>query len=61
VLNGESSGTAAENIVALNAATSIGLAHPTMTKVESIAAARESVRSGNARRKMEVLVAAIPA
>jgi len=61
VLNGEMAGSPAEDIVALNAAAAIGLAHPTMTKVESIEAARESIRSGNARRKLEELATAIPA
>ncbi len=60
VLNGDAVGTEAENIVALNAAAAIGLAHPTMTKVESIEAARESIRSGNARRQLEELATAIP-
>jgi anthranilate phosphoribosyltransferase len=61
VLNGEAVGTAAENIVALNAAAAIRLADPTMTKVEAVEAARESIRSGNARRKLEELARAIPA
>ena len=61
VLNGEVVGTAAENIVALNAAAAIKLADPSITKVEALEAARKSIRSGNARRKLEELATAIPA
>ncbi|HQU92876.1 MAG TPA: anthranilate phosphoribosyltransferase [Pyrinomonadaceae bacterium] len=60
VLNGEASETPAENIVALNAAVAIVLARPTMTNIESLEAARESIRSGSARRKLEELALAIP-
>jgi anthranilate phosphoribosyltransferase len=61
VLSGEAVETPAENIVVLNAAAAIGLVHPTMSKVEAVEAARESIRGGNARRKLEELAAAIPA
>ncbi|MEQ1763759.1 MAG: anthranilate phosphoribosyltransferase [Pyrinomonadaceae bacterium] len=61
VLNGEAIGSSAENIVALNAAAAIVLADPTMTKSDALEAARESIRSGNARRKLEELATAIPA
>jgi anthranilate phosphoribosyltransferase len=61
VLNGDAIGTAGENIVVLNAAAAIGLANRTMSRVEAVDTARESIRSGKARRKLEDLAAAIPA
>lgn len=60
VLNGEAAGSAAENIVVLNAAAAIALGNSTMTGAEGVDAARESIRSGNARRKLEELSTAIP-
>ncbi|MEO5860331.1 MAG: anthranilate phosphoribosyltransferase [Pyrinomonadaceae bacterium] len=61
VLIGEAVGTAVENIVVLNAAATISLADPTKTRFEAVEAARESIRSGSARRKLEELATAIPA
>ena len=61
VLKGSEANSAAENIVVVNAAAAISLCHPTITKVEAVEVARESIRSGNARRKLEELATAIPA
>ncbi len=61
VLNGEAVGTAAENIVALNAAAAIGLCDSRMTKSGAVEAARDSIRSGKARRKLEEMATATPA
>ncbi|MGD9627903.1 MAG: anthranilate phosphoribosyltransferase [Pyrinomonadaceae bacterium] len=61
VLVGNMKNTAAENIVVMNSAAAIGLADAKMTTSEAVEAARESVRSGNAQRKMEELATAIPA
>ena len=60
VLNGEASGEAAEHIVVLNAAAAIGLAKPDLSRHEAVEMARESIRSGKAKRKLEELAAVAP-
>lgn len=61
VLHGKMKDTAAENIVVMNSAAAICLASARMTTSKAVEAARESVRSGKAKRKLEELVTAIPA
>jgi anthranilate phosphoribosyltransferase len=61
VLNGLAVGTAAEDIIVLNAAAVISLADPTINRGEAVEVVRESIRSGKARCKLEELAAAIPA
>lgn len=61
VLDGKAVGTAAEQIVVLNAAAAIGLADASITRTEAVEAGRESIRSGNARRKLEKLAKEVPA
>ena len=60
VLNGQAAGTAAENIVLLNTAAAIALVRPDIDHPQAVEIARESIRTGNAKRKMEDLAAAIP-
>lgn len=59
VLNGDAADETAENIVVLNAAAAIGLAKPDVPKDEAVEMARESVRSGRAKRIMEDLASSI--
>lgn len=61
VLRGEMSRTAAENIVVFNAAAAISLANLSLGAVDCVEAARDSIDSGNARRKLEEMASAIPA
>ena len=61
VLDGKLSNTAAENIVVMNAAAAINLAKPSIDRAEAVELAKESIRSGNAQRKLEELASAIPA
>jgi len=60
VLAGEATGSAAEEIVVLNAAAAIRLTDTTVSNVEVVESARESIRSGNALCKMEELATAAP-
>ena len=61
VLSGDALGEAAENIVVLNASAVIGLANPELNKLEAVEMARESIRRGKAKRKLEELASAISA
>jgi anthranilate phosphoribosyltransferase len=60
VLNGQAAGSAAENIVLLNAAATISLVRPDIDQDQAVEIVRKSIRSGSARRKMEDLATAIP-
>lgn len=59
VLNGDEAESAAENIVIVNAAAAISLANPSASRLEAVELARESIRTGNARRKLEELAAPV--
>lgn len=61
VLSGDTAGTSAEDIVVLNAAAAIELSIPAISRSEAVETGRQSIRNGNARRKLEELAAAIPA
>lgn len=60
VLNGQAAGSAAENIVLLNAAAAISLVRPDIDQDQAVEIVRKSIRSGSARRKTEDLATAIP-
>ena len=60
VVSGASPDTEAENIIVLNAAAAIGLARPSISRLEAVGAARESIRGGSALQKLEELAAAAP-
>lgn len=60
ILSGKALGTAAENIVLLNAAAAILLVRPDIGQEHAVEIACESLRSGSAQRKMEDLATAIP-
>lgn len=60
VLNGDAVGEAAEDIIVLNAAVAIGLVSPEVSKRQAVELAQESIRSGNAKHRLEDLAAVAP-
>jgi anthranilate phosphoribosyltransferase len=58
VLNNGARDEAAEHIVLLNVAAAIGLPEPDLSTSEAVEIARESIRNGKARSKLEELAAA---
>lgn len=60
VLDGRSTGDPAGDIVLMNAAAAIELAGAGTTRLDAVEAARDSIRSGNARRKLEEMAVATP-
>lgn len=61
VLNGDAVGEAAEDIIVLNTAAAIGLISSELSKRQAVELAQESIRSGNAKRRLEDLAAVAPA